>query len=99
MITQVDTTVILLKLIVIVLNSLCFIISIFFTFSRDIYNILDGFLSYDLFWHKKKISLEKNINALEDWLIARNKVVGFIMSIASLINILLLIKVIDYLRR
>ena len=92
-----DSFVIACKAIVLFIYGTTFIFSIIFTFFIDTYNVLNGFLSLDFLSYEKRSPLENDIYFFDDWLIAHHKIIGPILVIVSLLDLVMLFKIINVL--
>ena len=75
------------------------IVSTIFTFSLESYRSLDELLRMR-FFTQRIISpiIESDINTLDDWLIAHNRLIGPCLIMVSFIDIFALFKIIDFLQ-
>jgi hypothetical protein len=85
-----DLFIIAVKSIVLFIYGIIFIISIIFTFFIDAYNRLEGILNLEFGSAKIVNPLSKNIDFVNNWLIANNKIVGPVLILLSLADIFLL---------
>ena len=93
-----DSFAILCKSIAVFIYGSISILSIIFTFSIDTYNRLEGLLNLKYLFPKIIINpLEKNVDFVNSWLIAHNKIIGPLLVFLSCLDIFILFRVIDLL--
>ncbi|MBU3958617.1 MAG: hypothetical protein KKE91_02010 [Candidatus Omnitrophica bacterium] len=85
------------KFVIFFIYSAIFIISAIFTFSIDTYNRLDEFFKTELLSKKHMNPLDINIDFIDEWLNAHNRIVGLAMLLLSAFNLVILLKNIDVL--
>jgi len=89
--------IILSKSIVLFIYGGIVIVSIIFTLSIDAYIRINDLLSIEFLSQKTISPLEVDIDIIDDWLIAHNKIIGPMLTLFSLLDIAILFRVIDLL--
>jgi len=92
-----DSLIFLAKYFVLFIYGAALIISIIFTFFINTFNRLNEILNVSFVSTKTLNPLESNVDFLNEWLIARNKVIGPILILLSLLDMVILLRALSHL--
>ncbi len=76
---------------------LIFIISLFFTFSLNIYSKIEERLQFVVYSNDINIPLDISVDSLDKWLVAHNSIVGPVLALLAIIDWVLFANIIGVL--